>query len=87
MPERPVSRRTLGGLAAVGLGLPVLTACGGDEGSATASDEAVDPAAAPSSSEPARAVVLGAGDCRARWPRRTTCPWVARRSSPRRAWS
>lgn len=44
-----MSRRTLGGLAAVGLGLPVLAACGGDGGS----DEAVDPGAGAGPPEPA----------------------------------
>ena len=68
VPERAVSRRTLGGLAAVGLGLPVLAACGGDGGS----DEAVDPgrrAAAPSRPSRQRRRPRRRRR-RVRWPRR-----------------
>ncbi len=44
-----ISRRTLGGLAAAGVGVPLLAACGGDD-SGTATDPNGSSSSAPASS-------------------------------------
>jgi Rieske Fe-S protein len=44
-----ISRRTLGGLAAAGVGVPLLAACGSDDSSGTASDPNTPSSSAPAS--------------------------------------
>ena len=49
--RRPLSRRgALGGLAAAGVGLPLLAACSGDDGGSVATDPAATPSAEPTPS-------------------------------------
>ncbi|QIG43077.1 Rieske (2Fe-2S) protein [Nocardioides anomalus] len=64
-----ISRRTLGGLAAAGVGVPLLAACGSDDSGATASDPASSaaasssaPTAASSSAAPESSAAAPGGD-------------------------
>jgi Rieske Fe-S protein len=49
MTTEKISRRTLGGIAAAGAGLPLVAACGGDDGPGSASDSGSTASTSPSS--------------------------------------
>ena len=88
-----ISRRTLGGLAAAGVGVPLLAACGSDPdaaadpGGSSSSTSAGSTSAGSTGSTPSDATssAAGGGDALTRPP---TSPWAGARSSPtRRSWS
>lgn len=62
LPEMFTSRRTLAGLAAAGVGVPLLAACGDDGGTATDTGSSGTPSSASSSAAPTGSATAGGGE-------------------------